>query len=750
MPIEKSSFRLASAVVLVGSMALWSVLGCPCEDSGPWDPADRCLTLEGMSSEVVPPAGVRAVLRAKDCDGAPLPDLVTEDLTILLDEETMRSEGETAPIITQEVEFEQYALILLDLSDSIVANNRLAGMVAAARDMADSLLSQEVAVAVYQFAGPPYFAEIQGFTRDAAKLDAAFDHLSRVTGLGSTDLYGAVNRSLSVLEQVGTADVLASRTLVLFTDGTDEAHSTPRSVAVERVASSDAYVFTVGLGGDVDKQELGELGKSGFEWVEDATQLSAAFAKVSQLVSDLARSYYLVAICSPRVGEERTMQIRLRHEGKWGELVVRYSAQGFDLVGCDPAVVAYPCEDRECGSMGSLSCGTCGDKELCNEDYICEDACGGFECGLSFGLSCGTCGSGLACLQHQCVDPCEQAQCGTIQGVSCGDCADLGATSFCDVDYTCVDACAGFECGLSHGLSCGDCDEGFGCDASHICVEACDGVECGEHLGVECGGCGNGLMCVSNTCEPIEVPGVSFVEVPGGQVRLGCDPLQDPACAVDELPRTVTLSNFEMLETEATVGMYEACLDAGACHGAELDSGDLCHVPFVVTSSMLPLNCVSWQGLRELCQFLGGDLPSEAQFERAMRGDHDGVTLAYWLYPWGNSPAPSCEVAVMQQGGLGCGTGAAWEVGSMPATTAGLYDLAGNVAEWTLDYYSDEASCSGQDCVDPTGPVSGSERVVRGGAFDDMYASKLRNAARDKRDPSQPLATIGGRCVRMK
>ena len=97
----------------------------------------------------------------------------------------------------------------------------------------------------------------------------------------------------------------------------------------------------------------------------------------------------------------------------------------------------------------------------------------------------------------------------------------------------------------------------------------------------------------------------------------------------------------------------------------------------------------------------------------------------------------------------GCGTGRTSSVGSKPATPLGLFDMAGNVAEWTRDYYAESyAACTAGPCVNPTGPFEGDERVIRGGAFDDFFASAFRIAKRNKSEPATQSPAIGGRCVK--
>ena len=140
--------------------------------------------------------------------------------------------------------------------------------------------------------------------------------------------------------------------------------------------------------------------------------------------------------------------------------------------------------------------------------------------------------------------------------------------------------------------------------------------------------------------------------------------------------------NFSLYlsNTEVTVGQYRACVKAGAC--SEPDTGKYCNWNESGREDH-PINCVDWNQARTFAKWVGGDLPSEAQWEYAARsGGRD------WKYPWGNESA-SCEYAIMDDGGNGCGKDRTWAVCSKPKGNSkqGLCDMAGGVWEWVRDEY---------------------------------------------------------------
>lgn len=764
--------------------AFGAVSGCSCEPE-----QNYCIELTELQTDTVSPAGVRTVFQATDCSGEPIPDLTDENIKILLDDQEMNSEGDVAPILTQQVDFDLYTLILLDMSDSIVDSGNLGSMISAARSLVHTLHSQGHHVAIYRFAGPTYFASVQDFTRDEDDLDAALDELAASDGLGTTDLYGSISKAIDVLDDTMIGKDLGSSTLVLFTDGTDEAMASSPSEAQAAVDNSESNVFTVGLGGDVNKEELISFGKSGFEWAEDSSKLSEAFSKVTDQIKNIANSYYLVAICSPRVGGWRDMTIKVKRNEELGRLTVGYNSNGFDIVGCDPQYVAFPCQDFECGEVEGISCGTCEGTTFCNLENKCEEACGDdIECGYNEGFDCGDCseaGDGFTCDEHVCVDACADAECGYVLGVDCGDCSENGDTWTCD-EHACVDACADAECGTVLGIDCGDCGslygEDWGCDTDHTCVEACADMECGTNMGIDCGDCSSygagygcddgtcvdacadaecgtvlGIDCGScstgyecnamNQCSPEALTGMQWILVSGGGFTLGCDSTLDPDCDYNEQRHDLNLSDYYIMDVEATVEMYNSCVSDGGCNVSNVATGPQCNYG-VSGREDHPINCINHTGMQEFCQWMGGDLPSEAQWERAYRGNHDGIIDTYWTYPWGDTPEPSCTEVVMSDGGAGCGLSHTDEVGTKPSTTFDLLNMGGNVSEWCVDWFSDAlGGCGIGECDDPVGPDTGTERVVRGGNWNDMFSSAFRTAARDSEAPSTASAAVGGRCV---
>lgn len=242
-------------------------------------------------------------------------------------------------------------------------------------------------------------------------------------------------------------------------------------------------------------------------------------------------------------------------------------------------------------------------------------------------------------------------------------------------------------------------------------------------------------------------------------------------------PHKVTVSSFCLDRNEVTTDQYLACVERGGClrepvrvdfdglkpHQAERYAA-LCNASKADHGDH-PINCVTWVNARNYCESKGGRLadggarlPTEAEWEFAARGSGQRI------YPWGDDPPGPTRlnacgdecVAWLRASQLDVygqmyegddGFPATAPVGRFPAgaSSAGILDLAGNVWEWTADWYGPYEEAA--EITDPRGPETGSERVVRGGGFNGMRASWAKPAYRWKTRPDTRSHGIGFRCA---
>jgi formylglycine-generating enzyme required for sulfatase activity len=230
---------------------------------------------------------------------------------------------------------------------------------------------------------------------------------------------------------------------------------------------------------------------------------------------------------------------------------------------------------------------------------------------------------------------------------------------------------------------------------------------------------------------PIEVP---MALVPEGDFAMGSDSGQ---ALEDERPKhEVWLDRFHIDLYEVTTAQYAAFLAAEKRPAPWLwESVDL------GLHRDRPVIGVDWQDADAYCRWAGKRLPTEAEWEKAARGT-DGR-----LYPWGNQD----PTALLANFALGARFSYSqvlmpvdgYEPGRSPF---GVYHMAGNVWEWTQDWYGAQYYQTSQT-HNPTGPAQGEFKVLRGGSWSDL-PKYLLTYGRFKLPPGTRNSYTGFRCAK--
>ncbi|MFH1529767.1 MAG: SUMF1/EgtB/PvdO family nonheme iron enzyme [Pseudomonadota bacterium] len=230
--------------------------------------------------------------------------------------------------------------------------------------------------------------------------------------------------------------------------------------------------------------------------------------------------------------------------------------------------------------------------------------------------------------------------------------------------------------------------------------------------------------------------------VPAGWFMMGCNEAADQGCDEDEKPyHRVWLDSYYVDVAEVTIAMYRRCVEAGACVAPQPGAG--CNWGEEGRDTH-PANCTNWFQAGAYCAWVGKQLPTEAQWEKAARGV-DGR-----IWPWGNE-APTCEHCAMGEGGVGCGTGGTLPVCSKPAgrTPYGACDMAGNVMEWVEDPQDADFYRASPE-RNPVNPGGDKSRLhcLRGGERAYTIVNFLRTSNRDGLQPDFTNYGIGFRCTK--
>ena len=219
-----------------------------------------------------------------------------------------------------------------------------------------------------------------------------------------------------------------------------------------------------------------------------------------------------------------------------------------------------------------------------------------------------------------------------------------------------------------------------------------------------------------------QADGMQQAYVPEGTFRMGG---LDPAASSDEQPtHNVTMKAFWIDKLEVTNAMFMLCVQAGVCDPPQSFKSETRDSYFNNPEyNDYPVVYVTWQQADAYCTWAGRRLPTEAEWERAARGND------FRTYPWGDDAPDSSRGNFNYYAGNDT-----TRVGSFPAGASpfGVLDLAGNVAEWVHDFY-DGNYYAQNVTMNPPGPGARStyfQRVVRGGTFQDAFVDiRLSNRA---------------------
>lgn len=222
---------------------------------------------------------------------------------------------------------------------------------------------------------------------------------------------------------------------------------------------------------------------------------------------------------------------------------------------------------------------------------------------------------------------------------------------------------------------------------------------------------------------------VAMIFLPGGSFERGCVK-GDAQCLADEQPRRlIRLSPFAIGKTEVTVRQYRVFAEATGAIFPEQPTW---------SREDFPVVNVTWEESQNFCTWLGGHLPTEAQWEYAARAGTMGT-------PFPKGPEISHEEANFDGVEGQDQFAKAAPVASFPPNAFGLFDMLGNVWEWCWDWYQEDYYGKSPE-VDPVGPAQGKKKVVRGGSFT-SDPGRLRLSYRASLAPNQRWLFTGFRCV---
>ena len=251
--------------------------------------------------------------------------------------------------------------------------------------------------------------------------------------------------------------------------------------------------------------------------------------------------------------------------------------------------------------------------------------------------------------------------------------------------------------------------------------------------------------------------GSPMVLIPAGEFQMG-----DNEVGSDERPvHTVYLDAFYIDKYEVTNAQYKKFVEATGYKEPEgyiydVNNDWVWGKPWQdknYNGDNQPVMCVSWNDAKAYADWAGKRLPTEAEWEKAARGG-----LAGKRYVWGDDWPPPKNAGNFADETSGIVFAGWWiidgyddgyaytaPIGKFTSNGYGLYDMAGNVWEWCADWY-DSNYYDNSPKSNPTGPASGSSRVLRGGSWSLAIDFYLRVALRNSSGPTSLSFGPGFRC----
>lgn len=304
--------------------------------------AEPALVLTSQAATAVAkPANVTVSFKVDDENGNGVPDLKTDKNFNIYEDDILVSAFEAKPVILPKPgRFSSYTVVLLDLSGSILASQSLPAVKTAATKFITTVVpepaSTDVQVGIWWFDGAAELHQLVPFTSTRKLLT---DAIAAVDGSmsndNSTNLNGAMVAGIDTAFAHATADksrnVTSVGSVVLFTDGTDQAARVKESTVEARITTARPVVkmYSIGLGKEVNSGTLTRFGADGYFQADDPAGLADKFGLAAQLVKNTANSYYQLQYCSPKRAGTHNLRIEAVQDNARGSLVTSFSAEGF-------------------------------------------------------------------------------------------------------------------------------------------------------------------------------------------------------------------------------------------------------------------------------------------------------------------------------------------------------------------------------------------------------------------------------------
>jgi Mg-chelatase subunit ChlD len=318
-------------------LALFALTGC-CAVGDCKDP-ELAVTAQA-ATVVAKPANVTVSFKVDDETGNGVANLKTDNFNIYEDDAAISSFEAKPVILPKPGRFSNYTIILLDLSGSITQSQSLPAVKTAATKFVQTVVpdpaSADVQVALWWFDGAAQPHILVPFTASRIALTTAIASLDgSMSADNSTNLNGAMVAGIDSAFERAAVDkaknITSIGSVVLFTDGTDQAARVTETTVRTKIANTRGVVrvYSIGLGREVSANVLDAYGPDGYFQASDPAALADKFTLAAQRVKDNANSYYQLQYCSPKRAGTHELRIEAVFDKARGSLRTTFNADGF-------------------------------------------------------------------------------------------------------------------------------------------------------------------------------------------------------------------------------------------------------------------------------------------------------------------------------------------------------------------------------------------------------------------------------------
>lgn len=281
-----------------------------------------------------------SVMDGKD----PVGGLSADDFVISEDGDTVSKFESKQLIQNPDVAAVMYTMLLVDMSGSITESGQADALVDAAKAFAERV-GKTQKVGVYAFDGDAKIHSVVTFTEAQGSVQGGLDGLRKYKPKDpSTNLHGGVVEGLRELKTELDKDKrpLKFGTLVVFTDGTDRAGRVTRGEMKDEIGKDvyeDYQMFAIGVGAEIEKANLGDIGRDGTELAQDQAKVKEVFDRVADKIEQQMKRFYLLSYCTPARKGMHEVQVEAKRPQPPASGAARYqfNSDGFGPPpDCDP------------------------------------------------------------------------------------------------------------------------------------------------------------------------------------------------------------------------------------------------------------------------------------------------------------------------------------------------------------------------------------------------------------------------------